>query len=87
MINQNQIYPTTQKFNLSQKEKFHLPLFFPDKFQRLLPKIPEVGKIDDSPKPNLSNYSKITSQSKAEIPSTSIFSQTNFSDFSQKFQR
>ncbi len=60
MIQQNQISPTTQKSQLSQKHKFHLPLFFPDKFQQLLPKIPEKGKIDDSAKPNFSNYSKIS---------------------------
>ena len=47
MIREIIISSSAQKFQLSQKEKFHLLLFFPDKFPQLPQKIPEVGKIYD----------------------------------------
>ncbi|MGD1808958.1 hypothetical protein ACP6PL_26455, partial [Dapis sp. BLCC M126] len=59
VIQQNPISSTTQKSNLSQNEKFHLPLFFPDKFRQLLQEILEKGRNCDSAKPNFIDYSKI----------------------------
>ena len=41
MIQPTPISSTTQKSQLSQKEKFHLPLYFPDKFPQLSLEIPE----------------------------------------------
>ncbi len=58
MIQQNQISPTTQKSQLSQKDKFHLPLFFPEKFPQLPQKIPEQDKIDDYQNSNFIPYLK-----------------------------
>ncbi|NES06834.1 MAG: hypothetical protein F6K22_30875 [Okeania sp. SIO2F4] len=81
MIHLNEISSTTQKSQLSQKKKFHLPPYFPDKFPQLPLEIPESGKNYDSSKRNFIDYSKISTQSKGEIPPTSIFSQTNFHNF------
>ncbi|MGD1808957.1 hypothetical protein ACP6PL_26450 [Dapis sp. BLCC M126] len=38
MTNQTKISSTTQKSNLSQKQKFHLPLFFPRQISATFPK-------------------------------------------------